>query len=309
MNIAAEASLVKIRAGAVALEGILELPEQPSGVVVFSHGSGSGRQFAAQSVRRRPSCARARLGTLLLDLLTPEEDRDYEMRFDIDLLTRAPRRTRCASSRREPATYELPIGLFGASTGAASALRVAAGDAQRVRAVVSRGGRPDLAGEGVLARVKAPTLLIVGAEDARRHRAERSGAATLLCAASASWCSCRGATHLFEEPGTLEAGRTPRRRMVQPAPALIGSTGPSALDADERLEPRHLAREPGRVGRVDHCGDVLVGPGRFLGDAAHRGALDQDAARGEIVDHLAALPGLAAPDAGSSRGRRRGRRS
>src|SRR3990172_2981519 len=152
-----------IPAGKVRLEGVLELPGAPRGVVAFSHGSGSGRKsprnrFVAAELRQ------AGVGTLLLDLLTLDEDRDYEMRFDIDLLT-----ARLGAAVRflaaEPATSALPLGLFGASTGAASALRVAAAMPQAVRAVVSRGGRPDLTGRAALARVKAPTLLIVGAND------------------------------------------------------------------------------------------------------------------------------------------------
>jgi len=201
MAAAAQAPLVRIRAGSVALEGILELPDDVAGVVVFSHGSGSGRrsprnQYVAAELRR------AGLGTLLLDLLTPAEDRDYEMRFDIELLTE--RLGHAVSFLRGNAgTRDLPVGLFGASTGAASALRVAAGMPDSVRAVVSRGGRPDLSGKGVLAAVKAPTLLIVGAED--------HGVIELNRASHDQLTGCKrelvlvpGATHLFEEPGTLE---------------------------------------------------------------------------------------------------------
>ena len=201
MSVAAKAPLLKIRAGAVTLEGMLDLPENASGVVVFSHGSGSGRhsprnQYVAAELRR------AGLGTLLLDLLTPAEDRNYEMRFDIELLTERLGQA-VSHVRKDPLTLELPVGLFGASTGAASALRVAAGMPQAVRAVVSRGGRPDLSGKGVLAAVKAPTLLIVGAED--------HGVIELNRAAHDQLSGCKrelvlvpGATHLFEEPGTLE---------------------------------------------------------------------------------------------------------
>jgi len=201
MRIAPEAPLVKIRAAGAVLEGVLELPEQPGGIVVFSHGSGSGRhsprnQYVASELRA------AGVGTLLLDLLTPAEDRRYENRFDIHLLTeRLGHALGFVGSHA--ATKGLPVGLFGASTGAASALRVAAGMPETVRAVVSRGGRPDLAGKGVLSAVKAPTLLIVGAEDfgvIELNRAARDELARCVH----ELVLVPGATHLFEEPGTLE---------------------------------------------------------------------------------------------------------
>jgi putative phosphoribosyl transferase len=192
---------VRIPAGPVELEGMLELPAAPRGAVAFSHGSGSGRhsprnQFVATQLRR------AGLATLLLDLLTEEEDLDRDNRFDIELLSgRLAHAVRFLAA--EKSTRGLPLGLFGASTGAASALRVAAAMPQSVRAVVSRGGRPDLAGRKVLARVAAPTLLIVGAED--------HGVIELNEAARDELKHCTrelvlvpGATHLFEEPGTLE---------------------------------------------------------------------------------------------------------
>ena len=193
---------ISIPAGAVALEGMLELPAAAAGVVAFSHGSGSGRhsprnRFVAGELRR------AGLGTLLLDLLTEIEDRDHAMRFDIGLLTeRLGHAVRFLA--RHDSTRGLRVGLFGASTGAASALRVAAAMPETVRAVVSRGGRPDLAGTHELARVTAPTLLIVGARD--------HGVIELNEAARDALKRCTrelelvpGATHLFEEPGTLEA--------------------------------------------------------------------------------------------------------
>jgi putative phosphoribosyl transferase len=192
---------VLIPSGLVTLEGVLELPPAPSGVVVFSHGSGSGRhsprnQFVARELRS------SGVATLLLDLLTPEEDQDYETRFDIDLLTE-----RLASAvdfvGSQASTRALSVGLFGASTGAASALRVAAALPEVVRAVVSRGGRPDLTGEALLAKVSAPTLLIVGGRD--------HGVIELNAQARDALVHCDrelkivpGATHLFEEPGALE---------------------------------------------------------------------------------------------------------
>jgi len=192
---------MRIPAGTVQLEGVLALPAAPRGVVAFSHGSGSGRhsprnRFVAAELRR------AGLATLLLDLLTEEEDLERDNRFDIELLSgRLAHAVRFLAG--EKATRGLPVGLFGASTGAASALRVAAAMPQSVRAVVSRGGRPDLTGGKTLARVEAPTLLIVGGEDA--------GVIELNEAARDALTHCTrelvlvpGATHLFEEPGTLE---------------------------------------------------------------------------------------------------------
>jgi putative phosphoribosyl transferase len=192
---------VTVPAGPVQLEGSLELPAAPRGVVAFAHGSGSGRQ----SPRNRYVAGelnKAGLGTLLLDLLTSDEDLDVERRFDIALLT-----ARLADSVRflseQKATRGLPVGLFGASTGAASALRVAAAMPQRIGAVVSRGGRPDLAGDTALARVKAPTLLIVGGEDAGVIELnEQARDALALC--ERKLVLVPGATHLFEEPGALE---------------------------------------------------------------------------------------------------------
>jgi putative phosphoribosyl transferase len=180
---------------------VLELPGAPRGAVAFAHGSGSGRN----SPRNRFVAAelhKAGLGTLLLDLLTEDEDLDVVRRFDITLLTmRLAEAVRFLAEHQ--ATRALPIGLFGASTGAASALRVAAAMPQSVRAVVSRGGRPDLAGGKTLARVEAPTLLIVGAEDyGVIELNEEARDALVHC--SRELVLVPGATHLFEEPGTLE---------------------------------------------------------------------------------------------------------
>jgi len=192
---------VSIPAGAVRLEGMLELGPSHGGIVVFSHGSGSGRlsprnQFVAAELRR------AGLGTLLVDLLTPEEDADYENRFDIALLTeRLGHAVRYVAGRNERRTPS--VGLFGASTGAASALRLAAAEPQLVRAVVSRGGRPDLAGAGVLGKVTAPTLLIVGGDDTGVIELNRN-AHDRLAHCERKLVLVPGATHLFEEPGTLE---------------------------------------------------------------------------------------------------------
>jgi putative phosphoribosyl transferase len=138
---------------------------------------------------------------MLLDLLTPEEDRDYQMRFDIELLTERLRDA-VRFVRKHAPTRLLPVGLFGASTGAASALRVAAAMPEDVKAVVSRGGRPDLTGDEALSRVKAPTLLIVGGRDHGVIGLNEAAHALLHCEKSIA--IVRGATHLFEEPGALE---------------------------------------------------------------------------------------------------------
>lgn len=191
---------VSIPAGRVHLAGELLLPASPTGVVVFSHGSGSGRhsprnQYVAGELRR------AGLGTLLLDLLTVTEDQDTEARFDIPLLTeRLGHAVRFV--RGEAATRNLPVGLFGASTGAASALRVAAAMPEAIAAVVSRGGRPDLAGRAALSGVKAPTLLIVGAEDSGVIELNEGTLDVMRC--EREMVLVPHATHLFEEPGTLE---------------------------------------------------------------------------------------------------------
>jgi pimeloyl-ACP methyl ester carboxylesterase len=201
MSEAQQAHEVAIPAGPVLLEGALHLPSQPRGVVVFSHGSGSGRlsprnQFVAAQLQELA------LGTLLLDLLTQTEDRDYDNRFDIDLLTQ--RLGHAVRFVRDHATTKtLPIGLFGASTGAASALRVAAAMPEDVGAVVSRGGRPDLAGRGELQQVRVPTLLIVGGLDFEVIKLNES-ARDALVNSERELVIVPGATHLFEEPGTLE---------------------------------------------------------------------------------------------------------
>ena len=193
-------ALISIPSGQITLEGVLELPPTPSGIVVFSHGSGSGRhsprnRYVAQELRN------AGMATLLLDLLTTEEDRDYETRFDIGLLTwRLGDAVRFV--RRLAATRPLPVGLFGASTGAASALRVAAAMPEDVKAVVSRGGRADLTGDETLAKVSAATLLIVGGRDHGVIGLNEAAHALLQC--DRQIAIVRGATHLFEEPGALE---------------------------------------------------------------------------------------------------------
>jgi len=191
---------VTIPAGDVALEGALVVPEGARGVVLFAHGSGSSRKSPRNTFVARTLRAEG-VGTLLFDLLTVAEDADYERRFEIELLSR-----RLADGMRfvrdDPRTRELAVGLFGASTGAAAALQVAARFPGQVSAVVSRGGRPDLAGPAALRRVEAPTLLVVGGHDYGVIELNEAAFAELRCPKELAIVP--GATHLFEEPGTLE---------------------------------------------------------------------------------------------------------
>lgn len=175
------------------------VPETAPGIVLFAHGSGSSRHsprnnFVARVLRE------ANLGTLLMDLLTRDEDANYETRFDIALLTRRlEAATEWLMRQRESAGRKL--GFFGASTGAAAALRAAASLSERINAVVSRGGRPDLALD-TLKRVKAPTLLIVGGLDDVVMELNKKAYEELKC--EKDFVLVPGATHLFEEPGTLD---------------------------------------------------------------------------------------------------------
>ncbi|MDB5792728.1 MAG: putative phosphoribosyltransferase [Massilia sp.] len=190
---------ISIPAGPVGLEGMLELPADPIGVVLFAHGSGSSR-FSPRNNRVAAELRNAGAATLLLDLLTPDEDATVRQRFDIEILAaRLHAAVRWLGT--EPLSAPLPLGLFGASTGAAAALRVAADSGTGVAAVVSRGGRPDLAG-AALAHVVAPTLLIVGGEDGTVIELNRRAMAQLSCETALEIVP--GATHLFEEPGALE---------------------------------------------------------------------------------------------------------
>ncbi|HEY6007313.1 MAG TPA: dienelactone hydrolase family protein [Geobacteraceae bacterium] len=190
---------VKIKIDAVILEGILGRPQPGKGVVIFAHGSGSSRLSPRNTYVARV-LQEAGIGTLLFDLLTDEEDRTYEHRFDIDLLARRLLgATRWLTAR--PELKGAAIGYFGASTGAAAALQGAALLGAAVKAVVSRGGRPDLAIAG-LEKVLAPTLLIVGERDLQVLQLNRQALAHL--AAEKELAVVPGATHLFEEPGTLE---------------------------------------------------------------------------------------------------------
>jgi dienelactone hydrolase len=189
--------LVRIPAGPAELEGALRLPDNPGGLVIFAHGSGSSRHSPRNNFVARV-LNDGGLATLLTDLLTAEEDRDYRVRFDIGLLTERLLAA-TAWARSDPRTADLPVGYFGASTGAAAALLAAAREAA-VGAVVSRGGRPDLAGEA-LERVAAPVLLIVGGEDHGVIELNEEAYERLRC--RKELVIVAGATHLFEEPGTL----------------------------------------------------------------------------------------------------------
>ena len=191
---------IAIRAGEVDLPGDLTLPPDATGVVAFAHGSGSSR-LSPRNRRVAASLVDAGLGTLLFDLLVPGEELDRANVFDIPLL--AGRLLAAMRWLREaPGTAALPLGYFGASTGAAAALWAAAEAQDEVGAVVSRGGRPDLAGER-LALVGAPTLLIVGGADEVVLELNREAMRRLRC--EHELVVVPGATHLFEEPGTLDA--------------------------------------------------------------------------------------------------------
>lgn len=193
--------LVRIPSGQVQIVGSLEVPEHPIGIVVFAHGSGSSR-FSPRNNYVAGTLRDERIGTLLLDLLTPQEDEQYRTRFDIPLLTERLLAAVEWLQRQAAGNRALPVGLFGASTGAAAALQVAAMPEAHVVAVVSRGGRPDLAGTAALEQVHAPTLLIVGGNDAEVIELNKTAYHALLCEKRMEIVA--GATHLFEEPGALE---------------------------------------------------------------------------------------------------------
>jgi putative phosphoribosyl transferase len=201
--IATESVIIPVEGGQ-RIEADLHVPERATGLIVFAHGSGSGR-FSSRNRAVAGSLHARGLGTLLLDLLTQQEElvdvRTREYRFDIDRLgKRVVVATDWLQSRED--LLWLPIGYFGASTGAAAALIAAAERPSVTRAVVSRGGRPDLAG-GALPKVTAPTLLIVGGHDEPVIDLNEEAKAQMQ-AAHVELKIVPGATHLFEEPGTLE---------------------------------------------------------------------------------------------------------
>lgn len=193
---------ISFPSGNVHLQGILHVPADAIGIVLFAHGSGSGRfstrnQFVAQELNS------AKIATFLFDLLTEAEekidDQTLELRFDIEFLSN---RLQDAAQwiKKQPSLSKLNIGYFGASTGGGAALMAAAAQPTLVKAVVSRGGRPDLAGDA-LQSVQAPTLLIVGGNDDVVIELNKQALAQLNCAKKLEIVP--GATHLFEEPGTL----------------------------------------------------------------------------------------------------------
>lgn len=203
MAVGAQTANVQVTAGGVRLQGDLTVPEDPRGIVLFAHGSGSSRhsprnRFVAEDLQA------ANFATLLMDLLTEDEERaerlTRHLRFDMELLAgRLGAAIDWLAARDR--TSALPIGLFGASTGAGAALIAAARSAGSVAAVVSRGGRPDLAGPA-LPGVAAPTLLIVGGDDDMVIDLNRKAMAEMTAVARLELVP--GATHLFEEPGALE---------------------------------------------------------------------------------------------------------
>lgn len=191
--------LVHVKIDRITLEGMLKIPEKAKGIVLFAHGSGSSRfsprnNFVADVLRE------GGMGTLLIDLLLKEEDVVYETRFDIGLLTgRLVKIIQWLDKQKE--TQRLSTGLFGSSTGAAAALEAASALGDKIKAVVSRGGRPDLA-QAVLPQVVSPTLIIVGGEDDGVIELNEGAFEQLNC--TKQFEVVPNATHLFEEPGCLE---------------------------------------------------------------------------------------------------------
>jgi putative phosphoribosyl transferase len=219
---------VRVLAGRVELAGHLTIPEHPTGVVVFAHGSGSSRH----SPRNRYVASvlnRAGLGTLLFDLLTPDEELNRARVFDIDLLAqRLVDVTGWLTRQKDVAG--LRIGYFGASTGAGAALRAAADPHVEISAVVSRGGRPDLAGTA-LGAVRAPTLLIVGGQDRHVLQLNRLAQSAMRC--ETDLAVVPGATHVFPEPGALEKVAELAGGWFVPrlAPVTVGTRSPGAQDS------------------------------------------------------------------------------
>ena len=194
---------VQVAVGVVSVDGDIRVPERAAGLVIFAHGSGSSR-FSRRNRAVAETLEAAGFGTLLLDLLTLQEEsvdeRTREYRFDVSLLGR---RVIGATDwvQAQPHLHHLPIAVFGASTGAAAALMAAAARPEIVRAVISRGGRPDLAGDA-LPLVQAPTLLIVGGNDEPVIEMNRDASHRMR--APVELVIVPGATHLFEERGALE---------------------------------------------------------------------------------------------------------
>jgi dienelactone hydrolase len=193
------ADVYSVEIGTHRLQAFLGVPERPGGLVIFAHGSGSGR-LSPRNNHVASALREAGLATLLLDLLTPAEERNRANVFDIPLLaSRLILATDWAVE--QPETKALRVGYFGASTGAGAALVAAAHAPDRVQAVVSRGGRPDLAG-AALPQVRAPTLLIVGGDDEPVIALNQQARDRLQC--KTELVIVPGASHLFEEPGALD---------------------------------------------------------------------------------------------------------
>lgn len=191
---------IQISIDKIKLEASLAIPDKATNIVVFVHGSGSSRK-SPRNVYVAELLQQDGFATLLFDLLTEEEDLNYANRFDISLLTERLKQV-TAWIKKNTTTKNFKIGYFGASTGAAAAIMAAADIGQDIKAVVSRGGRPDLANEA-LVKIKSPTLLIVGDED--YGVIELNEAAYAQINAPKAMEIIPGATHLFEEPGTLDA--------------------------------------------------------------------------------------------------------
>ncbi len=228
--------LVQIPAAGVSLEGMLHLPEGTPGVVVFAHGSGSSRHSPRNRLVAHALQAGG-LGTLLMDLLTPEEEaldqQTRQYRFDIPLL--ADRLVGAAEwLGQEPETALLGIGYFGASTGAGAALMAAARRPEGVQAIVSRGGRPDLAGPA-LAQVDTPVLLIVGGHDVPVIAMNQEALASLPGEKKLEIIP--GATHLFEEPGALEQVAQLARQWFQRYLRPLDQPGPALFQAADQATP------------------------------------------------------------------------
>jgi dienelactone hydrolase len=228
--------LVQIPAGGVRLEGMLCLPEGAPGVVVFAHGSGSSRHSPRNRLVAN-ALQEGGLGTLLMDLLTPEEEaldqQTRQYRFDIPLL--ANRLVGAAEwLAQEPETAALGIGYFGASTGAGAALVAAARRPEGVQAIVSRGGRPDLAGPA-LAQVETPILLIVGGNDVPVIAMNQEALASLPGEKKQEIIP--GATHLFEEPGTLEQVARLARQWFQHYLRPLDQPGPTTFQVADQATP------------------------------------------------------------------------
>jgi dienelactone hydrolase len=200
MPLARQDEAVAVTIEPLGLQGMLGIPEAPAGLVLFAHGSGSGR-LSPRNTHVARGLQAAGLATLLLDLLTPAEEQDRGYVFDIPLLaSRLADAT--AWTKHTQALAALPTGYFGASTGAGAALLAASQADGRIAAIVSRGGRPDLAGSAALAKVRAPTLLIVGSRDLPVIELNRAAMRHLH--AEHELVIVPGASHLFEEPGTLD---------------------------------------------------------------------------------------------------------